>query len=64
MKLSDANNILISEGCRDFSYLKEWGLSTIREAIKTVYNRKSSTKEDLERAEMVEAKILNNIYSL
>ena len=46
MRMVDANNILKEVHGRDYYYLKEWGLSTIKEAIYTVRNRMKATLDD------------------
>ena len=57
MKLSEAQEIVRQAQGHSYSWLKAWGLSYIREAIRTIYNRKSATKADLEYAEELDRKI-------
>ena len=53
MTLTEATKILKGVDGRDYGFLKDWGISTIREAIRTTRNRKS-TKEENERATQIE----------
>ena len=57
MTLKEAQGIIREVEGRSYWYLKEWGLSIIKEAIRTIRNRKSSTKVDLEYANGVSLKI-------
>jgi len=57
MRLVDAQTIIRQVSGKSYSWLEAWGLSTIREAIRTIYDRKSATAEDLEHAEDVERKL-------
>lgn len=57
MRLEEAQNTIRQVHGKGYSWLKAWGLSTIREAIRTIYNRKSSTSADIELAEDVERKL-------
>ena len=57
MRLEDARGYLYEVHGRGFWWLKEWGLSTIKEAIYTVRHRASATEEDLDLAEDVSRKI-------
>lgn len=54
MRLVDAQSVIRQVSGKQYSWLVAWGLSIIREAIRTICNRKSSTDADLERAEDVE----------
>ena len=57
MTLIEAQAVLQEVSGKQYSWLKSWGLSTIREAIRTVNARKASTDADMERAENIERKI-------
>jgi len=57
MTLKDAQSIIRQVHGKSYSWLYQWGLSTIREAIRTIYNRKSSTAADLELAEDIDRKL-------
>jgi hypothetical protein len=50
MKLNEARSILNEQDQNSVRYMREWGLSTIREAIRTVLARRSATQEDKELA--------------
>lgn len=57
VKLTEAQSVI--REVRDHSYwwMKEWGLSIIKEAIRTIRDRQSATDTDLEHAESVSYKI-------
>jgi len=57
MILKEAQAIVREVNDKSYWYIKEWGLSIIKEAIRTIRNRKSSTKVDLEYADQVSLKI-------
>ena len=57
MRLVDANQILHEVDDRDYNWMKQWGLSLIREAIRTVRWRKTATKDDRIRADRIGFKI-------
>ena len=57
MKLIEALEILHEVNGKGYSWLKAWGLSTIRAAIRTVLNRKSATINDKQLAENVQTKL-------
>ena len=57
MKLVEAREILQEVDGRSHNYLKQWGLSLIREAVRTVKDRKSATQDDKLRADRVGFKI-------
>ena len=57
MRLKEAQEIIREVKGRSYWYLKEWGLSIIKEAIRTIRSRKSSSKADLEYANQVSLKI-------
>ena len=57
MKLVDARWVINQVEGKDYNYMRLWGISTIREAIRTIYNRRSSTADDRSRVDI----ILNNI---
>ena len=51
MKLEEARSIMWEVDQRSYWYLEAWGLGTIREAIRTIWDRKSATDADREKAE-------------
>ena len=57
MKFEDARGYLKEVQGRPLWWLKEWGLSTIKEAIYTIRHRKATTEGDLELVEDVNRKI-------
>jgi len=57
MKLEEANQIIHEVHGRNYSWLKEWGLGTIKEAIRTIEARKSATAVDKQLAESVKNKL-------
>ena len=57
MRLTDAQSILKETSGKSYTWLTQWGLSLIREAIRTVHNRQSATDADIERAQDAEIKI-------
>lgn len=57
MKLEDAQSVLREVHAKPYAWLVAWGLSTIREAIRTAEARKSATAADKERANDVRRKI-------
>ena len=57
MKLNEARDIINQVDSKSYWWMKAWGISTIREAIRTIQDRKASTKSDKYRADV----ILNNI---
>lgn len=57
MKLEDAQSVLREVHGRQYSWLVDWGLSTIREAIRTIEARVSASVADRERANDVRGKI-------
>jgi len=57
MKLEEARQILKGVQGRSLWWLKEWGLSTIKEAIYTIRNRRSATDADMDLVEDVNRKI-------
>ena len=58
MRLEEAERVLEEVEGKSYRYLKEWGLSTVREAIRTVKDRKAATDSDLNRADS----LLEHIY--
>lgn len=58
MKLEEAREIMRETRGNSYSYLKNWGLSTIKEAIRTVRDRKAATKDDLYSADILMEHIL------
>lgn len=57
MRLADAQAIIREVQGKSYTWLSHWGISTIREAIRTIYNRASSTDADKELAEDVKRKL-------
>ena len=57
MKLKEAQSIIREVQGKSYTWLEAWGLSTIKEAIRVIYNRKSSTDADIEYAEGIERKL-------
>jgi len=48
MRLADAQEIIREVHGKSYSWLREWGLGTIKEAIRTIENRVSATDADRE----------------
>lgn len=59
MKLSNANSIINEVSGHSYSWLAGWGLSTIKEAIYTIFHRGTATQQEREEAERVEHIILS-----
>jgi len=57
MKLVEAQSVIRQVQGKGFSWLKSWGLGTIKEAIRTIENRTSATTADREYASNVKTKI-------
>ena len=57
MRLKDAQQIIREVDGKSLWWLKEWGLSTVRKAIRTVEDRVSATDEDLCIVERIKARI-------
>ena len=57
MRLDEAQQIIREVQGKGYSWLKSWGLSLIKEAIRTIEDRKSATDTDREYAEDVKRKI-------
>ena len=57
MTLTEAQSVIRQVSGKQYPWLKAWGLSTIREAIRTIYARKSATDADVELAEDIERKL-------
>lgn len=57
MKLVDAQSTIREVHTKGYSWLKAYGLSTVREAIRTIRDRKAATYEDKEIAYDVERKL-------
>ena len=57
MRLVDAQSILKETSGKTYAWLAQWGLSTIREAIRTVNDRCAATSADIERANDIQVKI-------
>ena len=58
MKLVEVREILKEVDGKSYTYLRAWGLSLIKESIRTIRNRRSSTKADIQLAENVSTKIM------
>jgi hypothetical protein len=50
MRLTDAQSIVREVHTKNYSWLKAYGISTVREAVYTIQNRKSATPDDREIA--------------
>lgn len=46
MKLKDAQGFVRELEGKSYWYLKEWGISTVKEAIRTIWNRKGASRLD------------------
>ena len=57
MTLEEAQGIIREVHGRSYSWLLSWGLSLIRAAIRTIFNRETATAGDLELAEDVKRKL-------
>ena len=57
MKLQEARETLRQVDGKGYNWLKVWGMSTIREALRTVFSRKAATIEDRQLAEGVQTKL-------
>lgn len=57
MRLEESRSVLREVDGKGYSWLKQWGLSTVREAIRTVRSRVSATKADLLLAEQIKTKL-------
>jgi hypothetical protein len=57
MKLKQAEEIINETWGKSYEYWQQWGLSTIREAVRTVLDRKTASKEIKELAEEMKYKI-------
>jgi len=57
MKLVEAQQIIREVQGKSYSWLKAWGLSWIREAVRTIEARKSATDADRELAGDVKRKL-------
>lgn len=57
MRLIDAQSTLKEVSGKSYTWLQQWGLSIIREAIRTVRDRQSATAADIERADDIQIKI-------
>lgn len=55
MRLEDAQDLIREVSGRQYSWLKSWGLSTAKEAVRTIENRVSATDADREHAAGVKA---------
>lgn len=57
MRLAEAQSIVREVDGRSYSWLQNWGLSLIKEAIRTIEDRKAATEADRERAAGIKVKI-------
>lgn len=57
MKLVDAQSIIREVSGKSFSWLKQWGMGTVKEAIRTIEDRVSATEADREYAEDIKRKV-------
>jgi len=57
MRLTEAQSIIREVSGKPYSWLEQWGLSIIKEAIYTIRNRKSSTEADKQLVANVQWKI-------
>ena len=57
MKLAEAQEVIREVDGKQYDWLKAWGLGWIREAIRTIRDRKSATDADREIAEGIKRKI-------
>jgi len=57
MKLVEAQQIIREVQGKSYTWLEGWGLGWIREAIRTIEDRKSATNNDRELAEDVSRKL-------
>lgn len=57
MKLVEAQEIVRTVSGRSYWWLKQWGLSLISEAVRTIENRKSATEADKEYAYDIRRKL-------
>ena len=62
MRQADALSTLNEVEDKAYWWLKEWGLSTIKEAIRTVLDRESSTESDRQRAYAISERITIGYY--
>lgn len=62
MKLVEAQKIIRQVDGKSYSYLKEWGISTVKEALRTILDRVSSTQADVEIAQAIRYKIIEGYY--
>lgn len=58
MRLEDAQSIVQEVSGKSYWWLEQWGLSTIREAIRTIEDRKSATDANRELADDVRRKLV------
>jgi len=57
MTLAKARQVIMEVGGKPYSWLEAWGISAIKEAIQTIYNRKSATRADLLSAKEIEYRL-------
>lgn len=57
MRLTDAQSVIREVHTKNYSWLKAYGISTVREAVRTIRDRKAATPEDKEIAYDVERKL-------
>ena len=58
MKLQEAIKITKEYDGKDCWFLKQCGMPFVREAIYTIFHRKNVNRNDLERAEAIQNRIL------
>jgi len=57
MRLDEAQTIIRQTSGKSYSWMRQYGLSWIREAIRTIQDRKSATETDHEYADAAADKI-------
>ena len=57
MKLAEAKLILNQVEGKSYEYMKQYGLSTIKEAIHTIRNRVKTTQSELYKADTISIRI-------
>ena len=58
MRLEDAREIIREVSGKSYRWLEQWGLGTIRTAIRTIENRQSATNEDRALANDIRRKLM------
>ena len=57
MRLTEAQSVIREVSGKTYPWLKAWGLSTVKEALRTIEDRISATDDDRELAFGVRRKI-------